>query len=216
MKTISLSILCALGFAVGAFAQAPALTPGAPPPATTPTLSASATPESQLEQSIKKKQKKHFKFSINDHDEDSDSSASSSDSHDDVPWMAIPIVAIIFIMVFGAPVAIVFVIMLMNYFRVRSLHRTVRMMVEKGQPVPAALLSGPASIVKPRSDLRRGVVLMAVGIATVMFFGIDDGWHDGAWALGLIPGLIGVGYLIVWRLEGPGRKPMTDNPPPLP
>ncbi len=43
------------------------------------------------------------------------------------------------------------------------------------------------------------------------FFGIEEGWHDSAWAFGLIPGLIGVGYLIVWKLEGKKK----DNPPPV-
>jgi hypothetical protein len=222
MKTVLLAALCSFGLAFGALAQTPPPPASAAPsavgsPATT-AASASPAEKDDLERSIENKVRKHIKFSVGrHHGTDLDASSDSHDSDDDFgAWMAIPIVGIIFSMVFGAPVAIVFVIMMVNYFKARSLHRTVRMMVEKGQPVPAALLSGPAAISKPRSDLRRGVVLIAVGIAIVMFFGIDDGWNQGAWAVGLIPGLMGVGYLLVWKLEGPGRKVTTDNPPPVP
>jgi hypothetical protein len=220
MKTLLILFLCSLGFAVGALAQNPTVAPQPSPVVSPGAAAASATPaeKDDLERAIEKKVKKHFKFTIGDHDKDAEDSTSSShsDSDDLGAWIAVPIVGIIFTMVFGAPVAIVFVIMLVNYFKARSLHRTVRAMVEKGQPVPAALLSGPNAIAKPRSDLRRGVVLIAVGIGMIMFFGVDDGWHDGAWALGLIPTLIGLGYLLVWKLEGPGRKPTADNPPPVP
>jgi hypothetical protein len=41
---------------------------------------------------------------------------------------------------------------------------------------------------------------MAVGVGIIMFFGISAGWDEGVWALGLIPGLIGVGYILAWRL----------------
>src|SRR5215469_5139390 len=107
--------------------------------------------------------------------------------------------------VFGFPVAIVAVIMFSNWARNRSLHKTVRMMVEKGQPIPPALFSTPAAVsaatgLRPWYDLRRGIVLMAVGVGIIMFFGISAGWDEGVWALGLIPGLIGAGYILAWRL----------------
>ena len=41
---------------------------------------------------------------------------------------------------------------------------------------------------------------MAVGVGVIMFFGISAGWDEGVWALGLIPGLIGAGYILAWRL----------------
>ena len=79
------------------------------------------------------------------------------------------------------------------------------MMVEKGQPIPPALLSTPvavaaASPLRPWYDLRRGIILLAIGVGVIMFFGISAGWDEGVWALGLIPGLIGAGYILAWRL----------------
>jgi len=128
--------------------------------------------------------------------------------------MAIPIVGIIFTTLFGAPVLIVGLIMFFSYWKARSLHRTVRMMVEKGQPVPEALFATPPAVIRQRSDMRRGVVLAMIGLGVMLFLGAVNDWEGGAWALGLIPFLIGCGYLLVWKLED--NKAGTDNPPPLP
>jgi hypothetical protein len=152
-------------------------------------------------------------FSINDDGELS----GDKDRHgtDDVPEAVIPLVAIIFMTVFGAPVLIVGVIMYFGFSRNRMMHKTIRMMVDKGQPVPAALLAPPAPAQRQRSDLRRGVVLGMIGIGLILFFGAVKNWENGAWAIGIIPALIGAGYLLVWKLEG-GTKAKPDNPPPLP
>src|SRR5207244_1931351 len=92
--------------------------------------------------------------------------------------------------------AIVAVIMLVSWAKARSLHRTVRMMVEKGQPVPPELLASPAGApLRPWYDLRRGIVLLAAGVGLMMFFGISAGWDNGVWALGSIPAIIGAGYI---------------------
>ena len=74
-------------------------------------------------------------------------------------------------------------------------------MVEKGQPVPEALLNPPPAQ-RQRSDMRRGVVLAMVGLGLMLFFGAVNDWEGGAWSIGLIPFLIGAGYLLVWKLEG--------------
>ena len=124
--------------------------------------------------------------------------------------MVIPIVAIVFLTIFGAPVLIVGLILYFSFSRQRALHRTVRMMVEKGQPVPEALLNPPPAQ-RQRSDVRRGVVLTMIGIGVTVFLGAASDWEGGAWTLGLIPFLIGAGYLLVWKLDT-----KKDNPPPLP
>jgi len=127
--------------------------------------------------------------------------------------MAIPIVAIVFMSIFGAPVLIVAVILYFGFSRTRMQHRTIRMLAEKGQPIPSGLLATPAPAVRQRSDMRRGVVLTMVGIGLMVWLGAVNDWEGGAWSLGLIPFLIGAGYLIVWKLEG---KKDISSPPPAP
>jgi hypothetical protein len=215
MKTAILWI-SSLALAAGVFAQSPTTAPQ-PPDGTSPaspTVSASpaASPESALERSIAKKHKKHFNFTIGDQDADTEGKEHSS--NDDIPDMVVPIVAVVFLTIFGAPVLIVAVIMYFGFSKNRMMHRTVRMMVEKGQPVPPALLAPPPPAVRQRSDMRRGVVLVMVGVGVMLFFAAVNDWEGGAWAIGIIPFLIGVGYLLVWKLEGEKKEIPPPPPPP--
>jgi hypothetical protein len=209
MNKFIIIYICSLVLATGSFAQTPTVSPIAGTPAATATISATSTPASKIEQSIRKKHKKHFGFTINDHDTDLDR-LDHGKSPDDLPAMVIPIVGIVFLTIFGAPVLIVALILYFSFSRQRALHRTVRMMVEKGQPVPEALLNPPPAQ-RQRSDVRRGVVLTMIGIGLTVFLGAASEWDGGAWTLGLIPFLIGLGYLLVWKLDT-----KRDNPPPLP
>lgn len=229
MKTTFLICFCSIAIGLAAFGQTatPALSAspqatvaaasvGASPAVANAPATISATPdgEESIEAEVARKLKRKFGIDIDlghrtthisrHHNDD------SSDDEDLGALMAIPIVGIIFTTLFGAPVMVVAAIMFFSYLKSRSLHRTVRTMVEKGEPVPAALFA-PPPIVRARSDMRRGVVLMMVGFGLMIFFGAVNDWDGGAWAIGIIPFLIGLGYLIVWKLEGP-----KDKIPPLP
>jgi Domain of unknown function (DUF6249) len=211
MNRFILVYICSLALAISSFAQAPTASPLASTPAATTTISPASPPQSKIEQSIRKKHKKHFGFTIDDHDKDLDALDRLGDKKSgDLPEFVIPIVAITMLTVFGAPVLIVGLIMYFSFSRSRALQKTVRMMVEKGQPVPEALLNPPPAQ-RQRSDLRRGVVLAMIGIGLMVFFGAVNDWEGGSWTLGLIPFLIGAGYLLVWKLDT-----KKDNPPPVP
>jgi hypothetical protein len=223
MKVLLITCLGSVALALGAFAQSPSAPPAATAAPSAPAASASVSPsaspaeEDELADRIHRRidhrlRQKGLHFNIGHDDGVSEIKNSGSD---DVPEAVIPLVAIVFMTVFGAPVLIVAVIMYFGFSRNRMMHKTIRMMVEKGQPVPAALLAPPPPAQRQRSDLRRGIVLGMVGIGLILFFGAVNDWENGAWAIGVIPALIGAGYLLVWKLEG-ARKPGPDNPPPLP
>jgi Domain of unknown function (DUF6249) len=218
MKAFLLGSIASLGLALGLHAQSPTAPPPEIPTAspgatlTAPPVSpvqvsatptATATASSELADKIKQKVDRKFKhkgFDITIDGDDNDERGSVHGSGD-IPEGIFPVVAISVLAVFGFPVAIVAVIMFSSWAKSRSLHRTVRTMVEKGQPVPPELFAAPAGApLRPWYDLRRGIVLLAVGVGIVMFFGISAGWDEGVWALGLIPGLIGLGYILAWRL----------------
>jgi len=233
MKTTLITLLCLSGLVFGALAQdpnatatPPTPTPAAPPPApaiASPAAAATASPtrddDDSLEARIERKVRNHVQLNLGRHDRGSRSVTTKhggDDSEDLGALMAIPIVGIIFSTLFGAPVLIVGLIMFFNYWKARSLHRTVRMMVERGQPVPPELFAAPVGPIRARSDMRRGVVLMMIGIGLMVFLGAVNDWEDGAWALGMIPFLMGAGYLTVWKMES--NKPVltntsTDNTP---
>src|SRR5438874_9531896 len=205
MKTFPLCI-CSVVLAVTAMAQPAPPPPPSPSPAASMTASASPAQDlaDRIHQRIEKKLKGRHGIAI-----DGDEADLKRIKSDDIPEFVIPIVAITMLTIFGAPVLIVAVIMYFGFSRNRMMHRTVRMMVEKGQPVPAALLAPPPPAQRQRSDMRRGVVLVMIGLGLMVFFGAENDWEGGSWALGIIPFLIGAGYLLVWKLEG-GQKPKTD------
>ncbi len=128
-------------------------------------------------------------------------------------FIAIPIVAIVFLSIFGAPVAIVVMVGIFSMIATRMRQRTIRMMVEKGQPVPVELLAPATRGIRRRSDARRGVVWTMVGLGLMIWLAAVNDWEGGAWSFGLIPFLIGLGYLIVWKLE---HKKDIPPPPPAP
>jgi Domain of unknown function (DUF6249) len=210
MKTLVLC-MCSIVLAIGAVAQP---SPSAPPAgSSTPSASASASvsPGSNLADKLHQKldKKLHGRHGIVI-DGDSDFGDLKSE---DLPEFVIPIVAITMLTIFGAPVLIVALIMYFGFSKTRAMHRTVRMMAEKGQPIPAALLAPPTPAVRQRSDMRRGIVLVMVGIGIMVCFGAWSDWEGGSWALGVIPFVIGLGYLLVWKLEGGKKNEIPPAPP---
>jgi hypothetical protein len=225
MNKLFLLCICSMASAGSVLAQVPTDTPISSPTAATaataatslPPLTSTATPapsatassaSTDLADRIHRKLEKKFRgkhgiiIDGGDHD-----TTDHEKSHDDIPEFVIPIVAITMLTIFGAPVLIVGLIMYFSFSRSRALHRTVRMMVEKGQPVPEALLNPPPAQ-RQRSDMRRGIVLTMIGLGIGIFLAATD-WGGSSWTLGIIPFLIGVGYLLVWKLEG-----KKDIPPP--
>ena len=224
--------MCSLGLYGSLFPQAPTDTPIAGPtapmaataptaatsvaaPASSPTAALSATASSassdladRIHRNLEKKLGRKHGITIDTNDGDQD-----HDMQEMRNLVAIPIVAIVFLSIFGAPVAIVIMIGIFSMIATRTRQRTIRMMVEKGQPVPAELLAPARRGVRRRSDVRRGVVWTMVGVGLMIWLAAVNDWEGGAWSFGLIPFLIGLGYLIIWKLE---NKKDIPPPPPAP
>ena len=222
MKKLFLLCMCSLGLYGSLFPQTPTESPIVSPTAATavtaataptaPTSATSGSVSSDLADKIHRKLEKKLghKHGIiidgDDKDEDPDLQQMRN-------LVAIPIVAIVFLSIFGAPVAIVVMIGIFSIIATRMRQRTIRMMVEKGQPVPAELLAPATRGIRRRSDARRGVVWTMVGLGLMVWLAAVNDWEGGAWSFGLIPFLIGLGYLIVWKLE---NKKDIPPPPPAP
>jgi Domain of unknown function (DUF6249) len=229
MKKLFLLCICATALAGSLFAQVPTETPIASPTAPTAATAATAATSiaapastaapnatsssgsSDLADRIHRKLEKklgHKHGIVIDTDKDDDADLQQMRN-----LIAIPIVAIVFLSIFGAPVAIVVMIGIFSMIATRMRQRTIRMMLEKGQPVPAELLAPATRGIRRRSDVRRGVVWTMVGLGLMIWLAAVNDWEGGAWSFGLIPFLIGLGYLIVWKLE---NKKDIPPPPPAP
>jgi hypothetical protein len=109
-----------------------------------------------------------------------------------------PTTAIVSMSFFGCMLTGFLAFLVASYRRARQLHETVRLMVEKGAEIPQGLLA-PAPRRKP-SDLRRGIILSTSGVGLAVFLGALPG-ASGAWGAGVTLLCIGVGHMIVWRLQ---------------
>ena len=210
MKRLFIVCISSIALAESLFAQAPTTSPMPSPPATASVPASVSPPDltDRIQQKVESKLRGHHGIIIDggNHDEDVDLQKMRE-------FVAIPIVAIVFLSVFGAPVLIVILAGIFALSAQRRRHQTIRMLAEKGQPIPAELLAPARRAVRQRSDVRRGVIWAMIGLGAMIFLGAVNDWEGGVWSIGLIPFLIGLGYLIVWKLEG---KKNVSAPPPLP
>ena len=110
--------------------------------------------------------------------------------------------AIIPVAVFIVGAVIVFTIMYFKYKSRRDLQVTIRQAIDKGNELTPELLERMSEPKRnTSSDLRRGVIAIAIGIAFVLFgFLIDE--EDAIrpmMGIGMFPILVGVAYLMLWR-----------------
>jgi uncharacterized protein DUF6249 len=116
----------------------------------------------------------------------------------DIDLTPIAIVAIVFV-----TTAIIVATIFLFIHRSKELrHQTIRMALEKGQPLPPGLLDDAARVKTPGSDLARGVKLAFTGVGLSLFFYLT---HRHLWPVGLIVLFIGLGYLAAHALTG--RRP---------
>ncbi len=104
--------------------------------------------------------------------------------------------------VFASLTAISFLILYFSFRKRRETLETVRAAIQSGQTLPASFLEALESKSKPTpdSDLRKAVLLIAVGLSGVFVLAsLADEEASRAWSIGLVPTLLGVGYLFLWR-----------------
>ncbi|HOK36656.1 MAG TPA: DUF6249 domain-containing protein [Paludibacteraceae bacterium] len=80
--------------------------------------------------------------------------------------------------------------------------------LELGQTLPEDFFEKKAKN-KPNSDLKKGVLWLAVGLSLLIYFLIVK--NMGALILGIVPAFVGIGYLLVYFLEKPKSPDDTDK-----
>jgi len=106
------------------------------------------------------------------------------------------------IALFMATVLAIAVIMYFKYKTRSAVQETIRLALEKGTELSAELLE---QISEPKkfasTDLRRGLISIAIGIGFALFgsiLGEEDAVRPMI-AIGMFPTLVGIAYLILWR-----------------
>jgi hypothetical protein len=102
------------------------------------------------------------------------------------------------LLMFAVPVVIVIAILAYKTKKARILSETASKFAEKGLPLPAQLQIAP--LVAPNADRRRGIILIALGLGLCAFFYVINP-EDTTWGIGIIPLVVGLGYLLAWAIE---------------
>lgn len=117
-----------------------------------------------------------------------------------------PSIFIPFVM-FLAPTLIVLIFLRFRYLQTQARYSTLLQLAEKGVEL------SPQMLAEPRlefSERRRALVLIGAGIGLMAMFvalpgHFDNGLSvDSLWAVGLLPLMIGLGYLTSWWLNHRG------------
>ncbi|MEH6551332.1 MAG: DUF6249 domain-containing protein [Pseudomonadales bacterium] len=117
--------------------------------------------------------------------------------HGSWPDALIPILGIIF--VFGAPVLLVGIVMLVSFRKTRLQHDTINKFIESGQEIPADLFASLQTKATPKSNLHKGLMLCGAG-AGICLAGFIWG-NINISAIAMIPFFIGAAQLLIWKLE---------------
>lgn len=109
------------------------------------------------------------------------------------------------------PIIILLIFLRYRARQTQERYRTLLALAEKGAELPPRLL---AEAQDPDADRRRALVLMGGGLGVMaMCAALPFEMHDGArisslWGIGLLPLMIGLGYLANWWLNR--RDDMRD------
>ncbi len=91
-----------------------------------------------------------------------------------------------------------------NYKNRSSIMETVQKAIDKGDSLTPELLTQLGAAGNPRvRDMRRGIVFLALGIAGLLcsFFFPEADIVNGIRAASVFPLMLGIGFLIVWKLN---------------
>lgn len=106
--------------------------------------------------------------------------------------------------ILALPLAIIVLILCFLRQQTEARYRTLLKLAEKGVDLPLDVL---AERRRPHDDRRRGIVLLSGGLGLMLCLlalpvQTEDGQRIGEiWGIGLLPMMMGLGYLLSWWLE---------------
>jgi hypothetical protein len=106
------------------------------------------------------------------------------------------------ILIFSMPVTIIAVLRIMRSRDNAELQKTLRLSIEKGQPLPPEFLESlhrvPVKVKSPANDVRGGAILIAIALGILVWNFVVSGFVLTDWAgFAAIPGFIGIVLLVL-------------------
>ncbi len=121
-------------------------------------------------------------------------------SSNETKQVAVPVVMFISI------AAVISLALFLRYKKSQSLHNIIYKSLETGTNIPLELLAKTESG-KRISDFKKGIILTAGGLGLILVLYIEN----KMWSVGLIPLFVGIGFLIVDKLDKKTKGTVSDN-----
>lgn len=81
------------------------------------------------------------------------------------------------------------------------LHKTLQEALNKGAELTPDLIEKMSNVRSPKvADLRKGVIFVSLGLA-IISAGIIDEEAQRAMSVGILPIMLGLGFLTIWKLD---------------
>jgi hypothetical protein len=107
------------------------------------------------------------------------------------------IVVVALLVTFGMPIIITAIVLWHLMRKAQLNHDTILKLADKGVPIPPELIVGPPARVSRTSDFKVGAVLLGAGAGLSLLL-----WEVHApISVGAIPALMGLGYIVAWKVE---------------
>lgn len=105
------------------------------------------------------------------------------------------------IVLFAAIAVIVVAALYINHKNKAKMQDTLQLSIEKGQELSPDVIKAMLKD-NPFNDLKKGIVLISIGLAVAVFSLFDATEQDFEMVgIGLIPVIIGLGYVLIWKLR---------------
>ena len=102
---------------------------------------------------------------------------------------------------FIALTIIVVTALYINHKNKSKIQDTLQLSIDKGQDLSPDLVKAILRD-KPFDDLKKGVILITIGLSIAVFSLFDATEQDFEMiGIGLIPVIVGLGYIVVWKLR---------------
>jgi hypothetical protein len=88
-----------------------------------------------------------------------------------------------------------------HYQNKNKLQDTLQLAIEKEQVLSPEIIEKLLNKSNPQADLKRGIILISTGVAIALFGVISTDVERGFAAFAIFPTMIGIGYLLVWKLK---------------
>jgi len=112
---------------------------------------------------------------------------------------------------FAFPLLLVAIVAYARHRNQRLRHETIRLALEKGQPLPPEILDPVDRRDPALRDLRRGLVLVAIGLGVCIYLGLTPlAQLHREWPAGFVPACIGLAYLAAGAIAR--RSTAIDRP----